>query len=180
MSTVAGIHLGRADITPLESVLASLEQYVLFVQGKSCLSPLTLLCLHFPPPLTGFLNEMLSGTPLKLGTSVLCIQQVTTTFPQLLEQTHFSERYFIPCLLLTSWNWILGDTSANTDCIHQLILMAPITHVCMWGQVTVEGSNGSQWGDKLHHQQGVCIWVNAGWPSQQCSQNFTCLFWELH
>lgn len=111
MSTVARIHLGRAGITPLESVLASLEQYVLFVQGKSCLSPLTLLCLHFPPPLTGFLNEMLSGTPLNLGTSVLCIQQVTTAFPQLLGQTHFSERFFI-------------STSANTDCIHQLILMA--------------------------------------------------------
>jgi len=50
MSTVAGIHLGRAGITPLESVLASLEQYVLFVQGKSCLSPLTLLCLLSSSP----------------------------------------------------------------------------------------------------------------------------------
>jgi len=83
--------------------------YCLCKANHAC--PPLLCCAYFPPPLTGFLNEMLSGTPLKLSTSVLCIQQVTTAFPQLLGQTHFSERFFI-------------STSANTDCIHQLILMA--------------------------------------------------------
>ena len=67
----------------LESVLPSLEQYVLFVQGKSSLSPLTLLCLLSSSP--DWVSERnAEWNSLKLSTSVLCIQQVTTTFPQLL------------------------------------------------------------------------------------------------
>lgn len=101
--------------------------------------------------------------------------------PQLLEQTHFSEQCFIAFSLPHGIGYLVIPRPTQIASISSFSWLNCSNHtcICMWGQVADEVSNGSQWGDRLHHQQGVCIWVNARWPSLQCSQNFTCLFWEL-